>query len=227
MTKVLHHHAVKINRFIKVLIYSSTVSLSACVSTYQVSSIDQQNLDSFYQHQHKIERIDRFEIKGKVGIKTGNKGGSATLKWKYDKDFQTIELYGPLGGGRMVIKINENSTILTDAKGNKESGKDAESLLKSQIGWSIPFSELLYWIRGLPTTTNANFLVDDQGLLASISNKAWQVKYQQYQQVSENKLPRKLTLTSTPGTINFYDKNNQFLADQINIKVIISNWNIK
>ena len=46
------------------------------------------------RNQTDLDRIKSWNLRGKLGIKSGTKGGSATLKWRYGADHQEIELYG-------------------------------------------------------------------------------------------------------------------------------------
>jgi outer membrane lipoprotein LolB len=91
--------------------------------------------------------VTEWSIKGKIGVRTGKKGGTATLNWDYHGEDQEIELYGPFGGGRVKISVTENSAVLKDTKGAVIEGETPDQVLYQRLGWQVPFTELVFWSR--------------------------------------------------------------------------------
>lgn len=173
--------------------------------------------------------ISSWQLSGKIGVKTGNKGGSATLKWAYQSSYQEIQLYGPFGGGRVKISLTNDSAILRDTKGTLIEGETAEQVLYQHLGWQVPFSELIMWCRGLPGVSGddaSDIVIDRFGRLKSFKQGGWQVDYQEYRSVNDLTLPRKFTITSLPGAIALYDEHGKYIGDQLNVKVILKRWAI-
>lgn len=212
---------------LKILVLFSCASLlTACVQKIDVLPTEDPNWPIWQTHKQTLEKIQDFSMQGKVGVQTGSKGGSARLIWQLDsKPFeQYIELYGPFGGGRIIITANQNMAQLKDAKGNLETAKNTETVLHRQLGWRIPFAQLTSWVKGLPASNSDQVLLDQQGLLAQTRNANWTVNYSQYQQIENLTLPRKMEIVSRPGWIQFYDDKDNFLSDQIKIKIILQDW---
>ena len=177
------------------------------------------------EHQDQVAKIESFELKGKVGIKTGEKkGGSATLNWKFHPKDQYIELYGPFGGGRVIITADDKSAKLVDTKNRVIEGDTPEEVLAKRLGWIIPFNELVMWSRGLPNSGATNITFDQNGFLKSLDEEKWHVEYQEYQVSNNFTLPRKLTIDAQPGTIEIYDDDGKYLGDDLNVKVILKRW---
>ena len=165
-----------------------------------------------------------WELKGKIGVKTGKKGGSATLKWSYNGDYQSIELYGPFGGGRVHINSTPDLTRLEDTRGRVIEGESAQEVLYQRLGWHVPFDELVMWSRGLPNEGATDIKIDSSGRLKSLKQGAWQVEYQEYRSVDKLVLPRKLTITSLPGKMQVYDDDGKYIGDELSVKVILKRW---
>ena len=165
-----------------------------------------------------------WSLKGKIGVVTGKKGGTATLKWNYRGDKQEIELYGPFGGGRVQISVTDDSAILKDTKGAVIEGKTPDQVLYQRLGWQVPFTELVYWSRGLPSDDATEIEIDDSGLLKSMEQGPWRVEYQEYRTDNNLTLPRKLTITSLPGAMEIYDDDGNYIGDEFSVKVILKRW---
>ncbi len=172
--------------------------------------------------------LSGWMIKGKIGVNSGRKGGSATLQWAYLNDRQQIEqqidLYGPFGGGRVQISVTNDAAILKDTKGVMIEGLTADQVLYQRLGWQVPFTELVMWCKGLPDDYALNLVIDDFGRLKSFNQGVWHVEYQQYQSVNDLTLPRKLTITSLPGHMEIYDDAGKYIGDALSIKVILKRW---
>ena len=170
------------------------------------------------------ENISAWDLNGKIGVKTGKKGGSATLNWDYTRDSQAIELYGPFGGGRVHINVNPGSALLEDTKGLEIQGLSAQDVLYERLGWHVPFAQLVYWSRGLPDEDAREIVIDDFGRLQSLKQGIWFVEYQAYRNIRNYILPRKFTIKSLPGTMEVYDDDGNDLGDDFSVKVILKRW---
>ena len=180
------------------------------------------------QNKQVSESINGWSLRGKIGVKTGPKGGSATLKWQYLGGEQEIELYGPFGGGRVIIKVDANGAVLRDTKGRIIKGKTASEVLYERLGWQVPFNQLVHWVRGLPSEGDADISLNDQGRITNLIQDNWQVEYQIYKPLRLDDrsltLPTKLTISAVPGTIEIYSDKGEYLGDQLSVKVILKRW---
>ena len=187
----------------------------------------QENLDArqlWAEQQASNAGLESWNIRGKIGVKTGKKGGSATLKWNYIPDDQDIELYGPFGGGRVKISADANSAVLRDNKGRVIEGDSPGEVLYKRLGWQVPFNDLVLWSRGLHSDTATDITIDNQGRLKSLNQGDWHVEYQEYRQVDDLILPRKLVITSLPGKMELYDDDGNYIGDELSVKVILKRW---
>ncbi len=92
-----------------------SILISGCSTTPYQPVGDTEKL--WQQQQSLLATLKSWKLKGKIGVKTGSKGGSAKLLWDYTSQAQQIDLSGPFGGGRVVIEQNSDGAILNDTKG--------------------------------------------------------------------------------------------------------------
>jgi outer membrane lipoprotein LolB len=208
------------------------ILLNGCASTANNHESKISNTDAAREYrdaqwnelQQSNLNIQSWSLKGKIGVKSGSKGGSATLNWDYQNATQNIELYGPFGGGRVHITANEDSATLKDTKGKIIQGRSAQDVLFQRLGWHIPFEELILWSRGLPNEGATDIVTDSSGRLQSLNQGVWHVEYLEHRTINNYTLPRKLTISSLPGTLEVYDDDGNNLGDQLTVKIIFKRW---
>ena len=180
------------------------------------------------QHQAAMTGITGWRLTGKMALKTASKSGNATLIWSYRRDEQEIELYGPFGSGRVQITAKPGEAVLRDTKGQTITGKNAAQVLHQRLDWPVPFAQLRYWVRGIPgadaTPTLTTFTVDRAGRLKTLRQGNWLVEYQGYTTVDQLPLPRQLTVTAAPGSLEIYDRDGAYLGDELQIKIVLKRW---
>lgn len=225
--------------------------LSACaVQQSPLQSIDEQASAAETQakwraHRDRVSQIDHWRVNGKIAVKAGDKGGHATLRWNKAAEIQKIELYGPLGGGRVEIETTATGAKLKDTRGAALSGESVEKLIEQRLGWPLPFDQLPNWLRGLPASEQAKMQWDEQGRITRMDDQGWQVSYPTYQDIDFRltdsnsnpaaglavddaglrfSMPRMIELNALPGTLKVYDKNGDYLGENFFIRVIVKSW---
>ena len=163
-----------------------------------------------------------------MGVKTGPRGGSATLKWEYSSSNQEIELYGPFGGGRVIISVDAQGAFLRDTRGREIHGQTATEVLYRRLGWQVPFDHLSDWARGLPGDGATDIVIDGHGRLKRLIQDNWRVEFQEYETQGDSlpglSLPVRLRVTALPGTMEIYDDDGEYLGDELSVKVILKRW---
>lgn len=134
------------------------------------------------EHQRQLQAVEHWQLNGKLGIRTADDNGSATVKWvQQNADYQ-INLSGPLGQKRMIITGTPGNVRLEQSGEPAQEAKTAEALIKKSVGWTLPVAQLAYWVRGVPAPKmrithleqNAN------GLLDRLHQGDWIITYSNY-----------------------------------------------
>ncbi len=97
-------------------------------------------------------------------------------------------------------------------------------MLYQRLGWEVPFNELVYWARGLPNPGAVNLETDHLGRLTRLQQGIWAVEYLDYRDIEGLQLPSKLNITALPGKLEVYNDKNEYLGDDLRVKVILKRW---
>ncbi len=155
--------------------------------------------ENVLEHQRQVQAIDHWQVNGKLGIRTAEDSGSASLKWSQEATNYQINLSGPLGQKRMVITGTPEKVRLEQTGEPAQEAKSPEALIKQQLGWTLPVTQLAYWVRGVPAPKGRISRLEQNsiGLIAQLQQGDWLVTYDNYSdQTFDDKilpLPRKIT----------------------------------
>jgi outer membrane lipoprotein LolB len=140
-----------------------------------------------------------FQLRGKMGVLEGRKSFSARFLWRQQGPEFTIDLWGPLGQGRVrlagdaqrIAVLDGDDAILTE-------GPHAEVML-AQLGWTLPLAVLPNWVLGAAAdgALIAHSRYDDAGRLLGFEQLDWAVVFAQHREIAGSQgarwLPRKIT----------------------------------
>jgi len=132
--------------------------------------------------QELLQTIAQWEVNGKLGIRTADDSGSASLKWaQTEKDYR-INLSGPLGQKHIAITGTPHKVTLEESGRPPLSAQNAESLIKQAVGWTLPVTQLAYWIRGVPAPREkiTSLQANELGLVAQLEQGGWTIQYSNY-----------------------------------------------
>lgn len=176
------------------------------------------------QHHAQVARLDQWEISGRIGVRTANTGGSANLRWKFDKDIDQIDLFGPFGGGRIRLDIDPDGARLRDGEGVEFFAATASQALLDATGWHVPLEVLGYWVRGMPAPGEHDLEIDDAGRLIFLNQQGWEITFREYALHQEVLLPRKIRLSASKKTIGELTAREQMSGDVLVVKLFIEQW---
>lgn len=143
----------------------------------------------------QLENLQRWEIRGKLGVKTSQDSASTSVKWQQQAaDQYQINLVGPLGQGNVEI-IGEPKLVSVSIKGETYTSSSARALLSEQLGWDLPVEQFQYWVKGVPSPNRAIDAVSysAEGSIDSLSQDGWLIIYDKYEDFEHWRLPSKLT----------------------------------
>ncbi len=163
------------------------------------------------QHQATLLAVDAWELRGKLGIRTPEKGWNLSMNWEQQQDTYEIQAIAPLGQGSAHITGHPGYVGLRTSDGVTTRAADPETLLAERMGWSLPISQLHYWIRGIPAP-DTHYLgeLNEQGLLSELEQHGWQIQYERYGSFDGLSLPTRLELAQ----------------NELNLRIIIRQWDL-
>lgn len=148
------------------------------------------------KHITHVNEIQSFQVKGKLGIRNANKAQAINFNWKHKPESFDITLNGPLGFGAVHIRKN-NALVELQTKDGTQTSSDAESLLAANTGVRLPIEALESWILGKPSSEEPidRQKLNENNLLAELSQQDWDIQFKKYQQVGQIFLPEKIIAT--------------------------------
>ncbi|HVL02555.1 MAG TPA: lipoprotein insertase outer membrane protein LolB [Dongiaceae bacterium] len=146
------------------------------------------------EHVEKLTLLKEWQIKGKIGVRTKDDGGSAYVDWSQSHDSFYIILNGPLGQGTTIVSGNPSGARLEQSDGTYVA-ESPDQLVQEHTGWEIPINDLLYWIKGLPAPTGQPQLTHNAlGTLATLEQDGWSLEFDQYVMNLGTLLPQRIRI---------------------------------
>ena len=200
-----------------------TLALTGCASTPSRPVVD----DPVKAWQHRVNdlsAIASWEVKAKLAVKTYKRGGQANMLWRREQADHNINLYGPLGGGRVILTRTAEGATLRDNKKRTYHAETTEELLYRIAGWQVPFGSMRYWVLGVPEPGQGyEESIDEWGRLQTLRQSGWEIEFVEYRDFDGRELPRKFLMTALPGTTHIV---NDHLGenDEVKVKIVIKHW---
>jgi len=182
--------------------------LAGCAVQPRLSDLDKSNLWEI--RQQELSQIDEWTLKGRIAIQTEKDSWSAGLQWQQHKQDYAIRIVAPLGRGSYELTGNKQGVMLRTNKNEIFEASTPEVLMQRNLGWQLPVSGLVYWIRGVPQISleDKNFNLDEQGRINEMNQDGWQIKYHRYDEHDGHQMPSKLFIEN----------------DKLKVRIIIKDW---
>lgn len=167
-------------------------------------------------HQAQVEVISDWQITGKLGVRSKSDSGSASIRWQQSPQSFHIYLSGPLGQKRMEIEGDAKQVELRQNGQPTIKAKSAEALIRKASGWTVPVSQLNYWVRGIPAPMAriTHLEQNEEGFIGLLQQAGWTLRYSNYRDQPFNGQPLAL-----PGKIIVEYKD-------IRLTMIIREWKL-
>lgn len=167
------------------------------------------------QRRHRLEQIDSWRLKARIGIIAENDSGSASLFWEQDGPRYSLKIIGPFGRGGLVVEGAPGEVTMRTGEGETYTAQSPEELIWRQTGWYIPVSDLRHWILGLPAEAHAreDYRLDKYGRITHLDSGQWSVEYMAYQSAGSEagvELPNRIRLENP----------------QLSIKLAVNDWTL-
>jgi len=185
-------------RLIRLLPLAALV-LTACSITPPKGPGKSPDSPQWQQHQQEVRALNQYQTRGAFAYLSDQQKVYARFFWQQTgQDRYRLLLLNPLGSTEMELIAQPGSAQVTDNKGQKYTGTDAEEMIGKLTGMPIPITSLRQWILGLPGDAT-DYKLDDQYRLSEVNysqnGKSWKVVYGGYDSNSKPALPSSLELT--------------------------------
>ncbi len=135
-----------------------------------------------------------FSFNGRIAVKYGMRHDAVDIHWQH-RGYDDITLLGPLGYTAARIYRDANGATLDDAYGKHYAAADAESLMEKTLGWSVPLSDLRYWIVSNPSPdSDSKAERNKYGQLETLVQQGWEINYLRYTTTKADALPLEINM---------------------------------
>ena len=172
--------------------------------------VDRERL--FAERRVAIAALDRFRIRGRLGLRLPEDAVAASLAWDHAPEGYSLALRGPFNRGSVQLD-GDAAGVRLRADEVDARAADIDSLMREHLGWSLPVAGLPWWVRGLPApdADYAALSLDEGGRVQHLEQSGWSLDVDQYREVDGVSLPARLRLT----------------GGDLRLKLVIRDWGLE
>ena len=184
------------------------IVLSGCAQ----APVDSRITPSWDARRDELMRLESWDLKGRIAVRTQNESGSGSLLWAQRRDMFDIRVIAPLSGRTYELSGAAGSVTLRTPDRNTVQAEDAETLLRQAEGWYFPVSELIYWIRGLPAPVLKvdQMQLDEEDRVSTLNQGGWSIRYRNYLRIGETSMPGRMDLEN----------------EHVRVRLSVREWNL-
>ncbi|HKT30880.1 MAG TPA: lipoprotein insertase outer membrane protein LolB [Gammaproteobacteria bacterium] len=189
----------------------SLLLLASCVSVPGTAPEGPPNEAAWQARAMHLQSLNDWELQGRIGIVTGQHGGSGSMDWRQQGLQVAFSFRGPFGAGTLEVRGDSRELWVRSSRGDDFITTDPEKDFAARLKVPLPVLSMRFWMRGLPDP-DAPFAktVDARGQLVTLTQHGWQVNYQDYAEFGGYDLPTRMLIR----------------RDDTRIKVAVNNWQV-
>lgn len=163
-----------------------------------------------------LAKMTNWKLRARIGLRSKQKSGTATMIWDETSAKRSLRLLGPLGGGVILLQQDASGVSIQDSNKKIYRGTEAGELIYQVTGWQIPVTGLRWWLLGLTEPgSDAIPVYDDKQRLLHVVQDGWEISMSNYSQFDNYELPGSLLIKTTT------DKNSE---RYLRVKIIVKEW---
>ena len=142
-------------------------------------------------------QLRSFALEGRFSLHHEDKSYTGRLSWRHVGGKDALLLASPFGQGMAEIVSDAAGVVLTTGDGKSYAAPDAETLTHDVLGYPLPLTHLLDWVRarGASGTVEAQ---DAFGRPLRLRQGAWRIDYE-YDNDAPQALPGRLFVRREDG----------------------------
>ncbi|MGN0918916.1 MAG: lipoprotein insertase outer membrane protein LolB [Oxalobacter sp.] len=162
--------------------------------------------------------VDKVGIKGRFSIyykiDDREEGVHGSFEWEQTPELTSITLLSPLGQVAATIDIMPQLATFTVPGKPPKSAANAEKLIKSQLGWTLPVNGMKDWLQGCAVDAQGKPFIASPEKKSVITKDKWQIDYVSWIEGPTMPLPKRINLTKGKDSTDL----------DLNMKLVIDGW---
>ena len=196
----------------KLLPLALASALTGCVSLTPPPATTHFETQSTTTRAQKLKAIRRWNIQGAMSVRQKSKAHIANFSWQLQsKHHYQIRLSSTLNVYNLLIKSTGQHLTLNQNKKQPITATSPRELMQKAVGFSLPISNLYYWVRGLAAPGKNQATFNQYGLLSRLQQQGWRIQYLRFKKINKVDLPQLIQLT----------------RNDLSIRLVLKKWGIK
>jgi outer membrane lipoprotein LolB len=161
-------------------------------------------------HRDSVTQVSNWQLDGRLNIRQGRESDTINLSWLQQDKRVSIRLSATLLGlGGVAINGDDDSVIVEKNGEEPRVLPGLDALGREYLDYDFPAAYLQWWVRGLPVPTlPAVPVLNQHQLLHSLiqtdpMGQRWELSFENYEQVGDVILPRRINLESQGVLLRF------------------------
>lgn len=142
-----------------------------------------------------------FDVGGRLAVNYQGKGHVASFDWQHTPSSDELAIKSPVGTTLAAISRSAGGVAMR-ADGRDYFAPNVEALTEAQLGWPLPLSNLVWWVRGHPAPSLPYQLTLD----GDLQQQDWLIRISR--DADNPQQPRRVELT----------------RQGLNIRLVLSDW---
>ncbi|MBK8115819.1 MAG: outer membrane lipoprotein LolB [Candidatus Accumulibacter sp.] len=138
-----------------------------------------------------------FALSGRFALRQDGQSHVGRLNWRHDDSRNELLLSSPLGQGMAEMVSDASGARLIAGDGRTYAAANADELLQSVLGYPLPLSRLVDWLRG-NNPGGGRMTLDGHGRPLRLLDEAWRIDYE-YDSDDPQALPGRLFVEREGG----------------------------
>lgn len=155
------------------------------------------------QAQQPAYDLSDWVLEGRMSLRMEDRSDSVSIHWQQkQRDYEINVSAGPFNQsvarlegrpGFVEMQVAGEDTLYT--------ARSPEALMNAMLGWSLPVSHGIYWVKGIPDP-NVVFEIHESERGFSFAQSGWKIDASRFEQVNPNLLlPRRIRMEREGLTI--------------------------
>ncbi len=193
--------------------------LSGCAAIEEFFHLKKKEAPApYFLKQQPRACVSKVGIKGRFSlyykIDDREEGVHGSFEWEQTPDRTSITLLSPLGQVVATIDVMPQITTFMVPGKPPKSAPDAESLIKSQLGWTLPVNGMKEWLQGCAVDAKGKPFIASPDRKTVTTKDKWQIDYVSWIDGPTMPLPKRINLTKGKDLTNL----------DLNMKLVIDEW---
>ncbi len=151
------------------------------------------------QRQSVLADIRHWEFTGSISVRDDQESHSSRIRWRQMEEHYQVNLWGTFNVGATEIRGEPGLVSIVQQGEEPLITETPEQLIREELGYELPVSQLEYWLRGIPVPGRPHDPVfGENNQLTELHQDGWRIHYLGYSNYGVETLPVRIRMEKAP-----------------------------